>query len=259
MTRGGHRCYAGHAGESMAWHLKTLGWWLLVATAAAQTQAPASPPPTPCLDVTVKPAIAEKPPGLINRAGRMLGVAPGQRPTTAQNICPLSAGQKADIWLRKSYSPMNLVVAAFEAAVWQATQPRPEGGFGQGWDAYGSRFGASLANTESTRFFQSLVLPVLLREDTRYFREARGRIGHRFAYAISRVLVTRSDSGRRRFNTSAVAGAFMAAGLTNAYYPDADRNVPRTMRAAGFNLASSAGWNLLYEFGPDILRKLGKK
>ncbi len=78
-------------------------------------------------------------------------------------------------------------------------------------------------------------------------------------YAISRVLVTRTDSGQQRFNFSEVMGAFAAAGLTNTYYPDADRNVSHTMRAAGISLATSAGWNVLYEFGPDLLRKLKKK
>lgn len=233
-----------------------LGAFLLPVVAGAQTQTSAAQKP-PCIDVSAKPAAEHpKPGGLVNKAGRMMGINSGVETTADQDVCPLTGAQKFDVWVRKSYSPVNLVAAAFDAAIWQATQPRSEGGYGQGWDAYGSRFGASLANVESARFFQSLFLPVLLREDPRYFRQAHGTAGHRFRYAISRVLVTRTDNGHSRFNVSEVAGAFMAAALTNAYYPDADRNAPRTMRAAGINLATGVGWNVLHEFGPDLVRKL---
>ncbi len=239
----------------------TLGFFLLAALAGAQTQAPA-PPPAPCLDLSARPAAARPAAprgGFINQAAGIMGIDSGIQAPAGEHICPLSAGQKFRFWARKSYSPVNIVAAAFDAAIWQASQPRSEGGYGQGWDAYGSRFGASLANTESSRWFQTFLFPTLLREDPRYFREAYGTAGHRFKYAITRVLVARTDSGRRRFNFSEVAGAFSAAALTNAYYPDADRTASRTLSSAGLNLAASAGWNVLYEFGPDFLHKLKRE
>ena len=234
---------------------------LLLLPLLAHAQSPAAPSTPPCIDLSAKPALT-KPAGqhgVISQAERIMGIKASARPTTGQNICPLTPGQKFEVWVRESYSPVNLVTAAGEAAIWQASQPASEGGYGQGWDAYGSRFGASLANAESARFFQTFLFPSLLHEDPRYFREARGATGHRFGYAVSRVLVARTDDGQHRFNVSEVSGAFLSAALTNAYYPDADRNTPRTMRAAGLNLAASAGWNLLYEFGPDVLRKLKGK
>ncbi len=235
----------------------TLVLFLLPALAAAQSQT-AAPPPAPCVELSAKSAAA-KPGGFVSRAGRMIGMNSGVEATAGQNICPLTAAQKLQLWARRSYSPVNMLAAAVDAAIWQASQPASDGGYGQGWDGYGARFGASLANTESSRFFQTFVLAALLHEDPRYFRQARGPGGHRFGYAISRVLVARTDSGRHRFNFSQVGGAFLAAALTNAYYPDADRNASRTMRAAGINLATSAGWNVFYEFGPDLLHKLKGK
>ncbi len=222
-------------------------------TAAPVTLAQAAP----CIDLYNKPATVVSASGFVGKAEHLVGAGSSVNATADQNICPLTAGQKAHVWLRKSYSPINAVAAAFDAAIWQATEPRSEGGYGQGWDAYGSRFGAALANTESSRFFGSFLYPTLFREDPRYFREARGGAGHRLGYALSRVVVTRTDRGRRSFNFSQVLGAFTAAALTNAYYPEADQNVPRTMRAAGFNLLGAAGWNVVYEFGPDLLRKIG--
>ena len=175
------------------------------------------------------------------------------------NVCPLTAHQKLIVWVKRSYSPANLLAAGVSAAIWQATDTDPRG-FGQGWEAYGARYGASLATTESTEFFQSFLLPSILKEDPRYFRKGHGGFGSRFGYSISRVLVTRTDAGRQSFNFSAVGGAFAAAALSNTYMPDVDRGAGRTAASAGMSLANTAGWNLLSEFGPDIWHKLrGKK
>ena len=175
------------------------------------------------------------------------------------NVCPLTAQQKLMVWVKRSYSPANLLAAGVSAAIWQATDTDPRG-FGQGWEAYGARYGAELATTESTRFFQSFLLPSILQEDPRYFRKGHGGFGSRFAYSISRVLVTRTDADRQSFNFSAVGGAFAAAALSNTYLPDVDRDPGRTAASGGLSLANTAGWNLLSEFGPDLWHKLrGKK
>jgi hypothetical protein len=175
------------------------------------------------------------------------------------NVCPLTAHQKFNVWLQRSYSPANLLAAGADAAVWQATDDDPRG-YGQGWEAYGARYGASLATTESTLFFQSFLLPSILKEDPRYFRKGSGGFGKRFAYSISRVMVTRTDAGRQSFNVSAVVGALGGAALSNAYLPTVDQDAGRTAVSFGLSLANTAGWNLLSEFGPDIWKKLrGKK
>lgn len=175
------------------------------------------------------------------------------------NVCPLTAHQKLNVWLRRSYSPATLLVAGVDAAVWQATDTDPRG-FGQGWEAYGARYGASLATVESTRFFQSFLLPSILKQDPRYFRKGHGGFGSRFAYSISRVLVTRTDAGRQSFNFSAVGGALGGAALSNVYLPKVDQDAGRTAVSFGLSLAYTAGWNLLSEFGPDIWHKgRGKK
>jgi len=175
------------------------------------------------------------------------------------NVCPLTTRQKLMVWVQRSYSPANLLAAGVNAAVWQATDTDPRG-YGQGWEAYGARYGASLATTESTRFFQSFLLPSILKQDPRYFRRGHGGFGSRFAYSISRVLVTRTDAGRQSFNFSAVGGALGGAALSNVYLPTVDQDAGRTAVSFGLSLANTAGWNLLSEFGPDTWHKgRGKK
>ena len=176
----------------------------------------------------------------------------------AENVCPMTVGQKGELFLRHTYSPYNLFAAAGSAAIWQATQSRHEG-FGQGWEAYGSRFGAALANRESSDFFKTFVLSSALRMDPRYFRKGSGGFGSRFGYAISRVLVTRTDSGHSTFNAPEILGSVGSAGLSNVYYPESDRTASRTLETAALNIAADAGWNVLKEFGPEIRRLFGRK
>ena len=176
----------------------------------------------------------------------------------AENVCPMTVSEKGQLWLRHTYSPFNLVAAAGSAGIWQATQSRHEG-FGQGWDAYGSRFGAALANRESSDLFRTFVLSSALRMDPRYFRQGSGSFSSRFGYAISRVVVGRTDHGHATFNAPEILGSVGSAGLSNVYYPESDRTASRTLESAALNIAADAGWNVLKEFGPELRRMFGRK
>ena len=75
---------------------------------------------------------------------------------------------------------------------------------------------------------------------------------------MSRIFVTRADSGRRQFNYSEVTGAAVAAGISNAYHPAGDRNFGNTMSV----WATDMGWDtfilVVKEFWPDIRRKMSR-
>jgi len=192
-----------------------------------------------------KPAVNSK--GMINTRGTV---------EMAENVCPMTVAEKGTLFLRTSVSPFNFVAAAGTAGIWQATQDRTQG-FGQGWEAYGSRFGAALADRESSDFFKTFVLSSMLRMDPRYFRKGTGTTGSRLGYAISRVIVGRTDKGHATFNAPEILGNVGSAGLSNLYYPESDRTASRTMETAALNIAADAGWNVLKEFGPEIRRVFG--
>lgn len=174
------------------------------------------------------------------------------------NVCPLTPGGKAKLYVERATSPFNLVSAAGAAGIWQATQDSHQG-FGQGGRAYASRFGASLANHESALLLNNLVFSSAMKMDPRYFRKQSGGAGSRIAYAISRVLVGRTDSGHSAFNAPELMGAVASAGLSNVYYPQSDRTAARTLESAGLTLAADAGWNIIREFAGDFGRLLGRK
>lgn len=177
-------------------------------------------------------------------------------PNEAAPYVPLTRKQKAERWAHYTYSPYTFASVLFNASWAQAMGDWPT--YGGGMEGFGKRFGATLANTESSGFFKIFLLPTLLRQDPRYFRSSKQGFKRRAWYAATRVVITRNDDGRNGFNTSEVLGSAFNAGLSNAYYPRRDRGFPETMSRFSGTLFSDAGSNLLREFWPDIRRVFRK-
>jgi len=61
----------------------------------------------------------------------------------------------------------------------------------------------------------------------RFYQSGTGTFWHRTGYAISRIFVTRTDSGHEQFHYSEFLGSALAAGIsTYSYHPRADRTLP---------------------------------
>jgi predicted component of type VI protein secretion system len=72
-------------------------------------------------------------------------------------------------------------------------------------------------------------------------------------------VITRTDAGTSQFNTSEIAGNAVAAGISNIYYPEAQRTVSDTMQKWGTQLALDTFFDELKEFWPDIRHKILKQ
>ena len=166
---------------------------------------------------------------------------------------PLTSQDKFVLFVHGAADPSNLLVAATNAGIEQAADIFP--GYGQGAEGYGKRFGASLADQASNSLFKNFAFPVLLREDPRYFRKGQGTIKQRFGYAISRVFVTRRDSGTTGFNFSRVLGSLASSALANTYYPASDRGVGSTFARVGIAFGTDSALNVISEFGSDLSYK----
>jgi hypothetical protein len=104
------------------------------------------------------------------------------------------------------------------------------------------------------------ILPSLLRQDPRYFQSGKGSFLHRTGYSVSRILVTRTDSGHQQFNFSEVFGSALASGIsTYGYHPHADRTLANTLSVWGSQVGYDTITLVVKEFWPDIRRKLDKK
>jgi hypothetical protein len=185
---------------------------------------------------------------------RMFGIVPaygivevGMQPP------PLSSGQKFKLAVQY-LNPYTSAFVAAEAGINQARNSPRE--YGQGAEGYGKRYGAGFADGLTSGIFSTGVYPSLLRQDPRYYRLGDGDISHRTGYALTRILVTRQDSGRKAFNFSEVLGSFTSSALAVTYYPKSERDFSDVAERAGVQFAFDAGFNLLKEFYPDISRKL---
>ena len=175
---------------------------------------------------------------------------PGQPLPDAPSYVPLTAKQKFDLFVRSTHSvDMGLSIMS-DALIAQASGAWPS--FGGGMEGFGHRLGASAAGEEAASFFSGFVFPTLFHQDPRYFRSHQTRIVDRLAYAASRVVVGRSDSGHTVFNYSAISGQFVQAALSNAYIPYRNESVSGTIENALTGLTGVAQAQILNEFWPDI-------
>ena len=173
-------------------------------------------------------------------------------PDAPSAYLPLSRECKFELFLRQTYSPYTFAAAGFEATWAQMWAQWPE--YGGGMQGWGKRFGATLADTESRRLVQSFLLSTLFHQDPRYFPSDRKSLLGRAWYAATRVLITRSDTGRSEFNSSELFGALAVSSLQDAYYPAPSRTFGDTMSRFAEALGSDATSYVLNEFAPDLKR-----
>ena len=119
---------------------------------------------------------------------------------------PLSTRCKFNLFLKQTHSPSTFASAAFQAALDQAQGQWPH--YGGGMQGWGKRFGATLADTESRRFIQTVALSTILHQDPRYFPSHKRSLVSRSWYAVTRVVITRNDRGDNTFNTSEFLGLY---------------------------------------------------
>ena len=176
----------------------------------------------------------------------------------ANQVPPLTAGQKFKVVARSSFDYVQYPWYGFLAGISQAENSEP--GFGQGAAGYGKRFGAATADGTIENFLTSAVFPSLLRQDPRFFQSGHGGFWHRTGYAMSRVIITRGDSGHSQANFSEIIGSALAAGIsTYSYHPRADRNVRNSVSVWGSQVGYDTVTYVVKEFWPDIRRKIRKK
>jgi hypothetical protein len=217
-----------------------------------QTPAPILAEPTPAFQqpVTRNPATQEKYP-------RLFGVMPTYSVSNNKAPVALSSTAKFHLFIKDTTDPFTITYTAFIAGIQQANNEPPE--YGRGAAGYGKRLGTGLADVTSSGFFRGYLFPSLLHQDPRYFREGSGPWKKRFAHALIRPFVTRTDRGGRAFDWSGMLGLIAASSLSNAYYPEHDRGLKPTFERVATGIPFSVIDHLVDEFGPDLEKKFHLK
>ena len=162
---------------------------------------------------------------------RILGVVPNFNTVESSAGVPsLSPGQKFHLMYKSSVDPFVFVADAFVAGISQARNSNP--GFGQGAEGYFKRFGASYLDTADGNLWGNAILPIVFKEDPRYFRLGSGTFTHRFLYSAATTVWCKRDNGTWGPNYANVLGNFISGGISNAYYPAADRGFGQTVDGA---------------------------
>jgi hypothetical protein len=195
-------------------------------------------------------------PAAISEDKRVLGVLPNYRTAEKTKIYhPISAQYKLTIAAKDSFDyPLVGLGAAF-AGIYQLENSHPQ--FGQGMAGYSRRLGPAYADQAIGNMMTEGFLPMLLKEDPRYFRMAEGTKKARTFYALSRIFVTKRDSGARSFNNSEVFGNGISSAIGLTYYSD-DRSLKNYSENWVTQLGTDALANVIKEFWPDIKRHFTK-
>lgn len=172
-------------------------------------------------------------------------------------VPPLHWKQKFAITAKGVFDPYEFAVVGILAGIRQAENAYP--GFGQGFEGYAKRYGTAITDQIDGNFMVGAIYPSILRTDPRYFQLGEGKFAHRAGYAISRLFVTRKDSGGQTFNVAESLGNGTAIGISNLYYPPSDRGVRSSISDWGVQMGIDAIGNELKEFWPDIRRHFARK
>jgi hypothetical protein len=176
---------------------------------------------------------------------RVFGFIPNFYVAYDKDAAPLTAKMKFKLALKVSVDPVTVAGVIGVSAIRQATDT-PK--YGQGWGAYGERFGAVAADGFSDIMIGGAVLPSLLHQDPRYFYQGTGTTGSRVRHALFSPFVARGDNGKWQPNYSSVGGDLASSALSNLYYPKADRGAGLVFGNFAIGTAERMGASLAQEF-----------
>ena len=124
--------------------------------------------------------------------------------------------------------------------------------FHQGAAGYARYYWHTFADQADENLLVEGILPSALHQDTRYYTLGHGNALHRVEYAVTRILVTRTDDGGRAFNASEVLGAGSAAAISSLYYPTEDRTWTKVSQRWLTNVILDGATFGVKEFWPDL-------
>ncbi len=167
---------------------------------------------------------------------------------------PLTTRQKFDVFLHSTYSPSTFLNAGIDVVA-DRVKGRRDPEYETGMMGWGQHYGISLATSETNVFFERFLFPALLKQDPRYYRNPDLPFFKRALYSMSRVVITRNDTGGQTINASRILGGAATRALSDLYVPGQSQGMRPISNTVSFDLLRDAGMNLLHEFWPDLRHK----
>jgi hypothetical protein len=190
-----------------------------------------------------------------------MGVMPNFRSVSAGATVPReTVREKVETSTLDNFDYTSLFFAGVIAGGSFVTKATPE--FHQGAAGYARYYWHTVADQSVENYFVELIVPTITREDSRYYAMGKegGSVWRRAGYSLSRVLVTRTDSGNTTFNYSEITGSAAAASVSSFYYPSKERTLGNGLRDWGLDITYDSVTFMFREFWPDISHSIfGKR
>jgi hypothetical protein len=237
---------------------------LLLATAAPQAEVAATTIPDAPMPSSVNageqstaPSTSSSPststanPGEGQQTKRILWIVPNFRAVSAgAKLPPQSVKEKFKTGALDSFDYSSFIFVGIQAGISQGSNAYPA--FRQGAAGYGRYYWHTFADQTDENLWVEGILPVVLRQDSRYYTLGHGGFIKRGFYAVSRTVITRTDSGKETVNASEILGAGAAAGISSLYYPTQYRTWTKVGQRWLTNALLDFGTFAAKEFWPDV-------
>jgi hypothetical protein len=221
----------------------------------ADTAIPDAPTPSPMLDgqQSAAPATASAtpaPPEEGKQTKRILWIVPNFRAVSVGvKLPPQSVKEKFKTGALDSFDYSAFIFVGIQAGISQATNAYPA--FRQGAAGYGRYYWHTFADQTDENLWVEAILPVVLHQDSRYYTQGGGFVKRGF-YAVTRTVITRTDSGKETFNASEIFGAGAAASISSLYYPSQYRDWTKIGQRWLTNVLLDFGTFAAKEYWPDV-------
>jgi len=185
---------------------------------------------------------------------RVEGIVPTFNVTYHSDAVPLTPGQKMNLSLHSALDPFAFASAFLEAGYHEAAND--VSGFPSGPEGFFERSGAAYLDTFDGDILSTGIVPILFRQDPRYFRLGHGTVRHRALYSLATSFIAKSDrSGKWELNYGNVLGNLAAGALSNLYYPGGNSNFGLTVTNTILQISEGTGGSIFNEFWPDLSRR----
>jgi len=225
----------------------------------AYTQSPSDTGSAPSSDTGSVPSeISSTPPANRIEAEhpdkRLFGVLPNYRTVDAaipfQRLTPR---QKLSIASHDSFDWPTYPLAALMTFAMPGEQETKR--YGTGWSGFANRYVRTSADQIIGNMLTEAFIPIMIRQDPRYFRLGTGTFWSRLRGSVAQIAVAHNDSGHLTFNTAEFLGNAMAVSISNAYSPNL-RSWFDSTEKLGLMVGTDLLANVVKEFGPDVKQHL---
>jgi hypothetical protein len=182
---------------------------------------------------------------------RVLGIFPNFYVSYISDPAAMTPRQKYQMAFRTMVDPVSFILNGVTAATEQADNIYD---WGQGAQGYAKRYAAAYGTFLTGTLLGNATLPVLFKQDPRYFVKGTGSVRSRVLYAIANSVICKGDNHHWQPDYSGILGGLAATGISNAYYPTSNHTGARLIfEGTALGIGTDAIQNIIQEF---LVRRL---